>query len=91
MVEHSINTGDSKPARQHAYRLPHAYPDKVKAELDRMLVQRIIEPSLSDYSAPIPLSFKKDGFLRLCVNYRRLNNVSADDTYPVPQTKDSFQ
>ena len=57
MVEHTLNTGDSKPIRQHAYRLPRAYRDKVKAELDRMLDHHIIEPSASDYAAPIVLSF----------------------------------
>ena len=79
VVEHVIDTADSKLVGQQAYRLPHAYRNKVRDELDRMLSHDIIEPSSSDYAAPIVLSFKKDGSLRLCVDYRRLNSVSTDD------------
>ena len=79
VVEHVIDTADSKPVRQQAYRLPHAYRNKVRDEVDRMLSHDIIEPSSSDYAAPIVLSFQKDGSLRLCVDYRRLNSVLTDD------------
>ena len=85
LVEHFFDTADSKPVRQQAYRLPHAYRNKVRDELDRMLSHNIIEPSSSDYAALIVLSFKKDGSLRLCMDYRRLNSVSTDDAYPMPR------
>ena len=55
VVEHVFNTADSKPVRQQAYCLPHAYRNKVRDELDRMLSHDIIEPSSSDYAAPIVL------------------------------------
>ena len=87
-AEHRIETGGARPVRLPPYRLPHAYRDTVKQELDEMLKQGIIEPSSSEWSAPIVLVKKKDGSLRLCVDYRRLNEVSETDAYPMPRIDD---
>ena len=62
--------------RQHPYRLPHAHKDVVQQELKEMLAERIVEPSTSDWAAPIVLVKKKDRSLRFCVDYRKLNSVS---------------
>ena len=45
MVEHDVVTGSARPIRLPAYRLPHAYQDKVKKELDEMLVSGVIRAS----------------------------------------------
>ncbi len=88
LTEHSIDTGEAAPVRLPPYRLPHAYCDQVQQELKDMLEHGIIEPSQSDWAAPIVLVNKKDGSLRLCVDYWRLNTVSRADAYPMPRVDD---
>ena len=84
-VKHDIDTATARPVRLPAYRLPHAYRDTVKKEIAEMLECGIIEPSSSEWSSPIVLVKKKDGTLRFCVDYRRLNGVLASDAYPMPR------
>lgn len=64
----------------------YAYIDEVLEELREMQENGIIEPSTSEWSSPIVLVKQKDGMLRMCVDYRRLNSVSQADTYPMPRT-----
>ena len=84
-IEHTIVTTDSSPVRLPPYRLPYAYREPVKAEIDSMLEHGIIEPSNSEWSAPIVIVKKRDDTLRLCVDYRQLNSVSVMDAYPMPR------
>ena len=60
----------------------------VRQELKEMLNQGIIEPSVSEWAAPIVPIVKKDGFLRLCVDYRHLNATSQTNAYPMPRIDD---
>ncbi len=70
LAEHEIETGDAQPVRLPPYRLPYAYREAVKKELEEMSEQDIITPSTSDWAAPMVLVGKKDGTMRLCVDYR---------------------
>ena len=72
LIEHCIKIGAAQLIRVPSYRVPQAYRDMVK-ELKEMLSAGIIEPSSSEWSAPIVLVKKKDQSLRLCVDYRKLN------------------
>ena len=88
LVEHKIPTGDAHPVRLPPYRLPQAYRDTVAKELKEMEEDGIIAPSSSEWSFPIVLVKKKDGSLRMCVDYRRLNSSSPVDAYPMPRIDD---
>ncbi len=87
LTEHTIGTNNSeRPIRVPPYRIPHAYRDAVAKELDEMEQSGVIEPSQSEWSAPIVVVRKKDGNIRLCVDYRRLNAITPVDAYPMPRT-----
>ena len=88
MIEHHINTGDTKPIKLPPYRVPQALQAMVKQEIKDMFDLRIIEPSVSEWAAPIVPILKKYGSLRLCVDYRRLNAISQNNAYPMPRIDD---
>ena len=90
LTEHAIHTGDAAPVKLPPYRVPHAYRirTQVKQELDEMLEAGIIEPSNSNWSAPMIVVTRQDRPIRLCVDYRRLNTVSKMDAYPMPRIDD---
>ena len=88
LTEYRIDTGSAAPVRLPPYRLPHAYRDTVLSELKQMEEGGIIEKSSSEWAAPIVLVKKKDGSLRMCVDYRRLNAVTPVDAYPMPRIDD---
>ena len=85
ITEHSVDTGDATPVQLPPYQLPHAYCEQVQQELKEMFHHGIIEPSQSDWAAPMVLVKKKDGTLRVCVDYRRLNAISRVHAYPMPE------
>ena len=86
-VEYRIWTS-ATPIRLPPYRLPHAYRDAVKQELEEMESDGVIERSHSEWAFPIVLVPKKDGTLRMRVDYRRLNAVTEADAYPMPRVDD---
>ena len=87
VAEHTIETGSAQPIHLAPYRLPHAYRDAVHQELVEMEQAGIIEPTSSPWAALI-IPVKKDGSMRLCVDYRCLNAVSQTDAYPMPRVDD---
>ena len=55
-----------------------------------MQEQGVIEPSSSPWSSPVVLVQKKDGTNRFCADYRRLNEVTHKDSYPLPRIDDTI-
>ena len=89
-VEHEIDTGDSSPIRCAPHRMS---PQKMKKEeecVTEMLTGGQIESSDSPWSSPVVLVTKKDGGTRFCVDYRRLNDVTVKDAYPLPRIDDTL-
>ena len=90
IVRHSIDTGPSAPIKQIPRRLPFHLRGEVKAMLDNMEHNGIIEPSSGPWAAPIVMVKKKDGSWRLCVDYRKLNQVTKKDAHPLPRIDDTL-
>ena len=89
-VMHNIDTGSTRPIRCNPRKLS---PKKIKIQqelVDKMLEEGQIEHSVSAWSAPTVLVTKKDGTTRFCVDYRRLNNSTKTDAFPLPRIDDSL-
>ena len=83
-----IDTGNAKPVRTMPRPVPHHKKIEVDKQLDDMLQRGIIKPSQSEWASPILMVKKKDGSLRFCVDYRKLNDVTKHDSYPLPNIND---
>jgi len=81
---------DAKPAYRPIYRLSPVELNELKQQLDTLLASGFIEPSCSPWGAPILFVAKKDGTLRMCIDYRALNKVTRKDRYPLPRIDDLF-
>ena len=90
VVTHSIETGEQRPIRQQVRRTPFALRAKVDTLIQEMLEQDVIEPSGSPWASPIVLVRKKDGGVRFCVDYRKLNQVTKLDEFPLPRIDDTL-
>ena len=85
LAEHQIDLTDSKPIKQPFRRVPLAFVNEEKQAIDKLLKQGVIRPSNSPWASPLCLVRKKDGSVRPCVDYRRLNKVTRPDAFPVPK------
>ena len=83
--EHVIETGRHPPVRSLPRRLAPAEREIVRREVEEMLKAGVIEHSYSPWASPVVLVRKKDGEIRFCVDYRKVNDVTEKDVYPLPR------
>ena len=91
LVQHRIHTGEAAPIRQQPRRLPLCKREEAKRAIKEMKELGVIEPSTSPWSSSIVLVGKKDGSTRFCVDYRKLNDVTHKDSYPLPCIDDTIE
>lgn len=85
VIEHTIRLKDTRPFRQRPYRVPQKLVEQLQKEIEAMLQLGVIEPSNSEWCSPVVIVYKKDGTLRICIDFRKLNSVSEFDAYPMPR------
>lgn len=90
ILEHEIPLLDDVPVRQRFRRIPPSDYDSVKAHINQLLEAQVIRESCSPYASPIVLVKKKDGSLRMCVDYRQLNSKTRRDAFPLPRIEESL-
>ncbi|KAK1617173.1 hypothetical protein QYE76_022690 [Lolium multiflorum] len=78
------------PIAQRAYSMNPAELVELKKQLDDMLAKGLIRPSASPWRSPVLFVDKKDGTIRLCTDYRKLNDVTIKNKYPLPKIEDLF-
>jgi hypothetical protein len=88
-VEFSIEVvPGTNPISMAPYRMSTSELDQLKKQLEDLLEKKFIRPSVSPWGAPVLLVKKKDGSMRLCIDYRRLNQVTIKNRYPLPRIDD---
>ena len=90
-VDHKIEVKPgTEPPSKAPYRLNQKELEELKSQLDKFLAKGYIRQSKSPYGALVLFVDKKDGKLRLCVDYRMLNKVTVKNSYPLPRIDDLF-
>ena len=89
-VLHTINTGEAQPFKMAYRRLPLGKKKIVEEHIESMLENKVIVPSTSPWSSPVQLVTKKDGTIRFCIDYRKLNGVTKKNAYPLPRIDETL-
>ena len=71
-------------------RLSFTEKNGLKKIIEDLLERRIVTPSNAEYSSPIVLVKKKNGEIRMCVDFRTLNKCLESDNYPLPLIEDQI-
>ena len=80
----------TEPISFPPYRMAHAELRDLKAQLEELLSKGFIRPSISPWGAPVLFVKKKDGSLRLSIDYKQLNRVTIRNQYPLPRIDELF-
>lgn len=92
-IQHEINVTDPTPVFARSYRYPEVHKKEVNSQIDKMLQQGIIQPSISPYSSPLWVVPKKmdasgERKWRIVIDYRKLNDVTVGDSFPLPRIEE---
>ena len=81
MVTLKIKTAESEPVVSHPHRVPDRLKEGVRMEVLKLVEEGIAVPSCSPWASPIVPVPKNDGSVRICVDYRRLNEITVGDPF----------
>lgn len=92
-IKHKIKTTDEMPVHAKNYRYPYIHKQEVKDQINKMLEQNIVRPSDSAWSSPVWVVPKKADASgktkwRLVIDFRKVNEKTVDDKYPIPNISD---
>ncbi|KAL8120809.1 hypothetical protein AgCh_017842 [Apium graveolens] len=80
----------TEPVSKAPYRMAPVEKKELAAQLQELLDKGVIRPSVSPWGAPVLFVKKKDGSMRLCIDYRELNKLTIKNKYPLPRIDDLF-
>ena len=85
-----VVTEGSQPIKKQQYRMSPRELAEVEKQIKKLSEKGMIRPSASPWAAPVIFAKKKDGTLRMCVDYRALNRITTADSYPIPRIDDNL-
>ena len=88
ITSHKIEVTDNKPIRHRVRPVPYHCREEFHQIIKDQLAAGIIRPSKSATCSPVNLILKEDGTLRLTIDYRKVNNATVPDPYPLPRIDD---
>ena len=88
--KHRIPTGDNGPIKQNPYRFSEIQKKEVEKQVNEMLRLGVIVPAVTGWASPITLAPERDGTWRFCIDYRRLNDITRKDSFPVPRLDEAL-
>ena len=88
-IDHKIEvTPGAEPPNRPVYRMGQDELAELKKQLTENMDRKFIRQSSSPYGAPVLFAKKKDGTLRMCIDYRNLNTITVKNRYPLPRVDD---
>ena len=87
-LQMNISLKDNEPVLRTYLSVPKPLYQEMKDYLQDLIAQGWVEKSTSSYSSPVVCVRKKDGTLRLCIDYRELNRKTHPDRHPIPRVQD---
>jgi hypothetical protein len=84
-VSHTVKLTSDEQPRKRGYRISELERQALEEQLKDLLAKGWIRPSQSPYASPVIFVRKKDGSMRMCVDYRALNAITEKDRYPLPR------
>ena len=90
LLEHEIHTKEGPPIKCKHRPVNPALEPVLLEQIDKWKKHDVIEPSCSPWSFPLVAAPKKNGTIRWCVDYRRLNDITVKDTFPLPNIEDNL-
>ena len=90
-AEHVIELLDTEPFKERFRRIATPLVEEVREHIQEMLDGGAIRPSQSPWCNAVVLVRKKDGGLRFCINFRRLNSRTKKDAYPLPRMQETME
>ena len=88
LIEHDIDVGDAAPIKQRFYRVPLVKQKILEGEVQYLLDNGLAKPSYSSWGSPCLLVAKPDSTFRFCTDYRKVNQVTKADSFPLPRIED---
>ena len=91
MAEHEIRLSDNTPFKDPYRSITSSLIEEVREHLNELLELGVIRESQSPFSSNVVIVRKKDGSIRFCIDYRKLNIRTIKDAYAISRIQDSLQ